>query len=67
MQPYRNEKNQLYISFGEYTVVQKKIDYNVILKNGGFVSHEQTWKKATKIAQMLNRAYREGYSDGCSW
>lgn len=63
--PYRNNKDELCITFGNYSVVQHKKDYNAIYNIGKFVTHETSWKKATKIAKMLNEAYREGYADGC--
>lgn len=40
-------------SFGVYKVNSNKL-----------ITHKDTWKGATKIAKMLDEAYREGYADG---
>lgn len=65
MKPYYNENRELTINFGKYSVVQKKKDFNVIYFEDKFLCHRNTWKSATKIAQMLKDAFDEGYSRGC--
>ena len=67
MSPYRNDKNQLVIKFGRYTVIQNRKDYNAIYFDNKFLCHRNTWDTATKMAKMLKDAYDEGYCAGGGW
>ena len=66
MSPYYNDKKQLVIEFGRYSVVQKKKNFNAIYFDDTFLCHRSTWNTATKMAKMLKEAYDEGYYAG-SW
>lgn len=55
-----------YMDFG-YAVAKEKSNgvYKVLKsKNGREITSANTWKRATKLAQLLSEAYVEGYSEG---
>lgn len=53
------------LRFGHFMVQQRKEDYNIVyfIDNGELLTHTKTWKRATKIASLLEFAYSCGYKD----
>lgn len=66
--PVRNEKGQLTMTFGKFKVIQKRKNFNAIYDDyNNFKCHRTSWNAATKLAELLDCVYREGYSDGRGW
>ena len=64
------------LKFGKYVVQAKRDNFNGVysIDDGRLLIHKETWKQATKIATLLEEAYRKGYCDGydealddCDW
>lgn len=53
------------LRFKHYKVVQKSDKYfGVYDNNNKLITYADKWKRATKIASMLDKAYSDGYSQG---
>ncbi|MBQ6687516.1 MAG: hypothetical protein IJN03_03220 [Bacilli bacterium] len=54
------------LKFGRYVVQEKKEGFNGVyfIENRQLIIHKKTWKQATKIASLLEEAYRKGYCEG---
>ena len=63
---YNNGKKIL--RFKHYKVVEKADNYFAIYDNSNnLISHKDKWRKATKLASMLDNAYEKGYLKGMGW
>lgn len=53
------------LKFGRFIVQERKEDFYGIyfMDNGELLIHKKTWKQATKIASLLEFAYRCGYDE----
>ena len=53
------------LKLGKYVVQTRKDDFHGIyyISNGELLIHRKTWKQATKIASLLEKAYNDGYND----
>lgn len=53
--------------FGEYLVVKEKSEFFAVYDCSSGVkelmTHQNNWRKATKIAKLLNIAYEMGYKE----
>lgn len=54
------------LKFGKYVVQAKRDDFNGVysIDDAMLLTHTETWKQATKIAHLLEEAYRKGYCEG---
>lgn len=63
---YNNGKKTL--RFEHYKVIEKADNYFAIYdNNNNLISHKDKWRKATKLASMLDSAYEKGYLKGLEW
>ena len=44
-----------------------EFDYSEYNNNNNLISHKDKWRKATKLASMLDSAYEKGYLKGLEW
>ena len=53
------------LKLGKYVVQTRKDDFHGVsnLMNGELLIYRKTWKQATKIASLLEKAYNDGYND----
>lgn len=53
------------LRFGKYVVQTRKDDFHGVyyIPNGELLIHRKTWKQATQIASLLEKAYNDGYND----
>lgn len=60
-----DENNKKTLMFNYYKVIEKSSNYFAIYDlNNNLITHKSKWKGATKIASMLDKAYKEGYRQG---
>lgn len=66
MNEFKNENTGPVLVIGKYRVSKYKKDSFGVYKveNNRLITHKDNWKAATKIAKMLDEAYREGFADG---
>lgn len=64
MQPYYNSEGYLVINFKNYSVIQRRKDFNAVYYEDKFLCHKDNWKSATKLAKMLQEAFDEGFARG---
>lgn len=53
------------LRFGKFLVQKRKEDFYGVyyINSGELLIHKKTWKQATKIASLLEFAYRQGYDE----
>lgn len=59
---YINNKKTL--DFGHYKVIKEKENFCGVYNNHNILLiHKRTWRQATKIAKLLEEAYKDGYDE----
>lgn len=62
---YYDEKNQKCLQLGNFLAVEHKKKYVSVYNNDGvLITHAASWRRASKIAKLLDQAYQDGYSRG---
>lgn len=55
------------MKFGHYLVRQEKKTFNAVYKleygTERFITHKTSWRQATGVAKILDKAYEEGYEE----
>lgn len=65
---YKVKDGKKFLFFEDYTVIENNENYfGVYDRNNNLITHRETFKAASKVAKLLQKAYIEGYNDGSSW